>query len=121
MPEAIQNKDGAQKQDCEMNAAKRFVQALRKAHPRQAFIIGGDGLMSHQPLMETVIENGLHCIFVAKPGDHKYLFQWIEDFKQLPSVEVKDKQGRCHQYRWQNDVPLTANKTQFASTLSNIA
>jgi hypothetical protein len=45
MPEAIQNKDGTQKQDCETNAAKRFVQALRKAHPRQAFIIGGDGLM----------------------------------------------------------------------------
>jgi hypothetical protein len=60
--------------------------------------------------METVIENGLHCLFVAKPGDHKYLFQWIEDFKQLPNVEVKDKQGRCHQYRWQNDVPLNGKQ-----------
>ena len=60
MPEAIQNKDGNKKQDCESNAAKRFVAALKKTHPRQGFIIGGDGLMSHQPLMETVIENIMH-------------------------------------------------------------
>ncbi len=106
MPEAIQNTDGTKKQDCESKAAKRFIEALKKAHPRQGFIIGGDGLMSHQPMMESVIKNGLHCLFVAKPGDHKYLFEWIETFTQLPSLEIKDQKGRLHQYRWQNDVPL---------------
>jgi hypothetical protein len=75
MPEAIQNKDGSKKQDCESKAAKRFVQSLRKTHPRQGFILCGDGLMSHQPLMETMTENGMHCLFVAKPGDHQYLFE----------------------------------------------
>jgi len=60
MPEAIQNTDGTKKQDCESKAAKRFIEALKKAHPRQGFIIGGDGLMSHQPMMETVIEKGMH-------------------------------------------------------------
>ncbi len=51
MPEAIQNTDGTtkvgslgEKQDCESKAAKRFVQALKKAHPQQGFIIAGDGL-----------------------------------------------------------------------------
>ena len=106
MPEAIQNTDGTKKQNCESKAAKRFIESLKKAHPRQGFIICGDGLMSHQPLMETVIKNGMHCLFVAKPGDHKYLFEWIEAFDQLPSLEVKDQKGRTHQYRWQNDVPL---------------
>jgi hypothetical protein len=98
MPEAIQNKDGNKKQDCESNAAKRFVAALKKTHPRQGFIIGGDGLMSHQPLMETVIENGMHCLFVAKPGDHKYLFEWVDTFKALPSLEVADEKGHRHHY-----------------------
>lgn len=106
MPEAIQNTDGTKKQDCESKAAKRFVEALKKAHPRQGFIIGGDGLMSHQPMIETVLENDMHYLFVAKPGDHQYLFEWIETFDQLPSLEIKDHKGRLHQYRWQNDVPL---------------
>jgi len=110
MPEAIQNKDGNKKQDCESSAAKRFVAALKKTHPRQGFIIGGDGLMSHQPLMETVIENGMHCLFVAKPGDHKYLFEWVDTFKALPSLEVTDEKGRRHHYRWQNDVPLNGKQ-----------
>jgi len=106
MPEAIQNTDGTKKQDCESKAAKRFVEALKKAHPRQGFIIGGDGLMSHQPLMETVIENGMHCLFVAKPGDHKYLFEWIEAFDEIPTLEINDNKGRTHQYCWKNNVPL---------------
>jgi hypothetical protein len=110
MPEGIQNKDGSKKQDCESNPAKRFVQSMRKTHPRQGFIICGDGLMSHQPLMETVIENGMHCLFVAKLDDHKYLFEWMDAFKQLLCVEMTDEKGRRHQYRWQNDVPLNGKK-----------
>jgi hypothetical protein len=110
MPEAIQNKDGSKKQDCESKAAKRFVQSLRKTHPCQGFILCGDGLMSHQPLMETVIENSMHCLFVAKPGDHKYLFEWMGAFKELPRVEMMNEKGRSHQYRWKNDVSLNGKK-----------
>lgn len=106
MPEAIQNTDGDKKQDCESKAAKRLVERLKKAHPRQGFIIAGDGLMSHQPLMETVLDNDMHYLFVTKPGDHSYLFEWLEAFPELPSLEIKDEKGRRHQYRWQNDVPL---------------
>jgi len=106
MPEAIQNTDGNSKQDCESKAAKRFVEKLKQTHPRQGFIIAGDGLMSHQPMMETVIDNGMHCLFVAKPGDHQYLFEWVEAFEQLPCIELTDQKGRVHQYRWKNDVPL---------------
>jgi hypothetical protein len=106
MPEPIQNSDGQQKQDCEINAAKRFVANLRKNHPRQKFIIAGDGLMSSQPMMELVRDHDMHSLFVAKPGDHKYLFEWIDTFEQLPELKVTDKQGRMHHYRWQNAVPL---------------
>ncbi|MDQ7051113.1 MAG: hypothetical protein Q9M92_16945 [Enterobacterales bacterium] len=35
MPEAIQNTDGSKKQDCETNAAKRFIDRLKATHPRQ--------------------------------------------------------------------------------------
>ena len=106
MPEAIQNKDGTEKQDCEINAAKRFISNLKKAHPRQGFAICGDGLMSHQPMIETTIDKGMHYLFVAKPGDHKYLFEWVNDFSEVPSFEIIDDTGRTHRYRWKNAVPL---------------
>jgi hypothetical protein len=113
MPEAIQNSDGnntisasKEKQDCETKAAKRFIDRLKSTYPRQKFLICGDGLMSHQPLIKEVMAKGMHYIFVCKPGDHKYLFEWLNDFSELPSLEIKDKKDQTHQYRWQNKVPL---------------
>jgi len=106
MPEAIANTDGHKKQDCETNAAKRFVKKLREAHPRQTFILGGDGLMSHQPMIETALEHDMHFLFVAKPGDHSYLFDWINAFPTLPKREFTDDKKRTHQFSWQNAVPL---------------
>ena len=106
MPEAIKNTDGTKKQDCESKAAKRFIQNLRVAHPRQKFMICGDGLMSHQPMIEVVLENGMHYLFVAKPGDHKYLSEWLDAYNSLPTTEYIDDKGRTHIYTWQNDVPL---------------
>lgn len=46
MPEEIRNTDGATKQDCEMNAAKRLIPKLRKAHPQLGIILTGDDLFS---------------------------------------------------------------------------
>ncbi|NQY65015.1 MAG: hypothetical protein HRT38_15050 [Alteromonadaceae bacterium] len=77
MPEAIKNTDGTKKQDCESKAAKRFIENLRSAHPRQKFMICGDGLMSHQPMIEVTLESDMNYLFVAKPGDHKYLNEWL--------------------------------------------
>jgi hypothetical protein len=106
MPEAIANTDGTEKQDCESKAAKRFIKNLRQAHPRQGFLIVGDGLMSHQPMIESFIDEGCHFLFVAKPGDHKYLFEWLDDFAELPSCQFVDEKGCTHYYRWKNEVPL---------------
>jgi len=110
MPEAIANTDGSKKQDCESNAAKRFIKNLKRAHPRQGFLIVGDGLMSHQPMIETYLKEGAHVLFVAKPGDHKYLFEWLDTYTELPSLECTDKKNYSHHYRWQNKVPLHGDK-----------
>src|SRR5262244_2835382 len=39
MPEPIVNRDGTDKNDCERNAAKRFVAKLRQDHPHLKFIV----------------------------------------------------------------------------------
>lgn len=106
MPEAIENTDGHKKQDCESNAAKRFVRRLKSTHPRQGFLLCGDGLMSHQPMIEEFIAQGVHYLFVAKPGDHTFLIEWIDAYPDRPSLERIDAQGRTHRYRWKNVVPL---------------
>jgi len=110
MPEFISNTDGSKKQDCESKAAKRFIKNLRQAHPRQGFLIVGDGLMSHQPMIETFINEGTHVLFVAKPGDHSYMMEWLETYTKIPDYEYKDDKGHMHFYRWKNKVPLHGEK-----------
>jgi len=43
-PEQISNQDGTEKQDCEINAGKRCIQKIRKAHPKLNIVITADGL-----------------------------------------------------------------------------
>jgi hypothetical protein len=50
----IQNSDGNNKQDCEINAAKRLIAKIRKTHPKLPIIIGGDGLYSKQPFIDDL-------------------------------------------------------------------
>jgi hypothetical protein len=43
-PEPITRQDGASKNDCERNAAKRLLSALRREHPHLKLIVVEDGL-----------------------------------------------------------------------------
>jgi len=110
MPEQIVNSDGATKQDCEINAAKRFVKRLRKDFPQISLMIGGDALFSKRPIIEEVLNSRMHYLFAAKPSDHKYMFEWVTTYNQLPKLEFLDKTGRRHCYEWMNDVPLNGDK-----------
>lgn len=109
MPEAIHNTDGELKQDCEMNAAKRLIPKLRQTHPKLGFIIGGDALFSKQPIIEDVLNNDMHYLFVAKPDDHEYMMAYIDVARQIQgvhSISLPQKDGKIHKYEWSNDVPL---------------
>src|SRR6266436_5305290 len=54
MPEPIGRHDGTDKNDCERNAAKRFVAKLRQDHPHLKFIVTEDSLSSNAPHLETL-------------------------------------------------------------------
>jgi hypothetical protein len=111
MPEPIANSEtGYLKQDCEINAAKRFIEHLKKDHPRLGVLITGDGLFSKAPMVNLVLEHKMHFVFVAKPNDHKYMMQWIADCDVSSEVSVNDFRRRTHRYTYQNQVPLNANK-----------
>jgi len=112
-PEPIQNSDGYTKQDCEMNAGKRILGKIRKAHPKLPIIITGDDLYSKQPFVDALKENSMSYILVAKPTDHKTLFEWVGEITAMGGaehLEFIDKKGKCHKYQWVNDVPLNGSR-----------
>ena len=108
MPEEIRNTDGATKQDCEMNAGKRIIPKLRRAHPQLGIILGGDDLFSRQPIIEDTLAARMHYLFVAKPESHVYLMNWLNAYPRLHQYEASDlkKSNVRYVYQWMNNVPL---------------
>ncbi len=112
-PEPIQNVDGTSKQDCERNAGKRLIQKIREAHPKLNIVITGDSLFSNQPFLNTLKANRMSFMLVAKPGDHKFLFNHLSGIKKLNKInhlEFHDLKGRLHIYEWVNGVPLNGSQ-----------
>lgn len=111
-PEPISNKDGAKKQDCEINAGKRLVSKIKQAHPKLEIIIAGDGLYSKQPFVDELKKAGMSYILVAKPTDHKILFEWADELTALGDghkLEINQPKGKRHEYEWINKVPLNGS------------
>ena len=112
-PEAISNRDGTKKQDCERNAAKRLVPNIRATYPKLKIIVTADGLYSNQPFIDELKKANMSFILVAKPSDHKVLFEWVNELLQLDgggSLELVDDKGRRHRYQWVNQVALNGTK-----------
>src|SRR5256886_13242243 len=78
MPEPIVKLDGTAKNDCERNAAKRFIAKLRQDHPHLKCIITEDSLSSNAPHIETLHDSGCRYILGVKEGDHAYLFKHVQ-------------------------------------------
>jgi len=91
-----------------IHAAKRFIKKLKTDHPRLGIIVTGDGLFSKGPMIDQVLAEKLHFLFVAKPTDHQYMMDWIAAFDSLPQVVSTDLKGRHHNYTYVNQVPLSA-------------
>ena len=114
MPEPIVKQDGTAKNDCERNAAKRFLVKLRQDHPHLNFIVTEDSLSSNAPHIETLQDHGCHYILGVKEGEHAYLFkqaQAAEDAGRMTAYARHDRAaGVVHRFRFVNDVPLNASR-----------
>lgn len=112
-PEPVANSDGNTKQDCEINAGKRIVKKIRRTHPKLKMVITADGLYSKQPFIDVLKANRMSFILVAKPTDHKLLFEWVDELDGLGQgghLQFSDDKGRRHVYRWVNQVPLNGSR-----------
>jgi hypothetical protein len=114
MPEPIIKHDGTKKNDCERNAAKRFITKLRHDHPHLKFIITEDSLSSNAPHIETLHDAGCHYILGVKAGDHTYLFNQVQAAEAAGAVTYYERHDRAtdvvHRFRFINAMPLNASR-----------
>ncbi len=113
-PEFITPQDGQAKQDCEINAAKRWLAAHAGRYSTGNDTLLGDDLYAHQPFCRQVLLHGFHFLFTCKPASHPHLTQWVQALEPGRTLHtfrlrVKGRGNRWeqHQYRWASHVPLT--------------
>jgi hypothetical protein len=111
-PETIQNQDGSEKNDCERNAAKRFIENFKREHPHLKVIVIADGIASNAPYIRLLEEYKMRYILGAKPGDHKFLFDLADASEETKEYEIWDDRGFFHQFRYINDVSLNKSNQE---------
>jgi hypothetical protein len=115
-PELITPQDGHEKQDCEIEAGKRWVSVYGKYYARWNVAILGDDLFSRQPFCLTLKDNKLHFILVCKPDSHAYLYESVAFLAAQGALGTYQKRiwngkhGENNTYRYANLLPLHGGK-----------
>jgi hypothetical protein len=110
-PEFITPQDGHTKQDCEIAAAKRWLEDNSAQYAPLKATLLGDDLYCHQPFCRRTLLHGLDFIFVCKPESHPTLYNWVNLLQrpQLGTLKARVKVGahfHTYTYRYANGVPL---------------
>jgi hypothetical protein len=112
-PEFIVPQDGHKKQDCEIAAAKRWLEKNSERYADLKVTLLGDDLYAHQPTCRRALLYGFHFLFVCKPESHTALYQWVNLLQPDSGLHrlkrrVKNAKGHweTHTYRFANGAPL---------------
>jgi len=112
-PEFIVPQDGHEKQDCELQAAKRWVEKRGDFYAKRGVTILGDDLFSRTPFCRELKDKGLHFNLVCKPDSHPHLYQSVAFLAAngvLGSRVVRRWMGKYAEistYRYANKLPLS--------------
>ncbi len=109
-PEPIISTDGSNKNDCELNAFKRFIPKFRKEHPKIGAIFCLDALYASEPAIKLLFENDCHFITAVKETQSALFRQVNEgDTKEHEyTYEIGDKVKKqvIHRYRYAENFHL---------------
>jgi hypothetical protein len=115
-PEFIAPRDGAEKQDCERNAAKRWLErhGPAVAHRRPIFL--GDDLFACQPIATVIQRVGGNFILTCKPASHQTIAEYLHgaELEQHRQTAVTRGKRTTTIYRWLAAVPLRATDDALA-------
>jgi len=107
-PEFIAPQDGAEKQDCERNAAKRWLGKHGPAMARYQPIYLGDDLFACQPIVTAIRQEGGSFILTCKPSSHPTIAEYISGAALEEHRQTVVQRGKrvTHIYHWLAGVPL---------------
>ena len=111
-PEFVQPQDGHDKQDCEINAATRWLTQWAQHYVPWGITVLGDDLYCHQPFCQRVIEAKAEFLFTCKPDSHPAVYEWVADLTRIERVDNisrtrwTGKKRLTDTYRYLNQVPL---------------
>jgi len=113
-PEMIRNtEDGPyEKQDCERNAAKRWLEKHADEYAWLSPTLLGDDLYSQYPFCSAVVEKGYSFIFTCKDTSHPWIAETVAN-SFLEEHTRREWNGRHHlryTYRWLNGVDIRNRK-----------
>ena len=111
-PEFITPQDGSEKQDCERNAARRWITRNADRFSGRSVTILADDLHCNQPFCELLLDHHLDFILTCKPSSHATLYEEVTLLDQCGGVthcEDRVWTGQGYQlwhYRFVEHVPL---------------
>ena len=112
-PEFVVPQDGHEKQDCEIQAGKRWLAQHGAFYAQRGATVLGDDLYSRQPFCQALRAWKLHFILVCKPDAHVQLYLTVDFLaaKGLLGQKVvrrwNGRFGEIHTYRYAEHLPLT--------------
>jgi hypothetical protein len=111
-PEFIVPQDGAEKQDCERNAAKRWLARHGPTLARYRPVYLGDDLFACQPIATAIQDGGGNFILTCKPSSHQTITEYLTgaDLEEHRQTVSQPGKRSTHIYRWLCDVPLRASE-----------
>ena len=111
-PEFVRPQDGAEKQDCELNAATRWLADWGGDYRPLGITVLGDDLYCHEPFCREVVKRGMDFILVCKPASHAIVYEWLEFLQRGGAVNTVVRRrwtGRRREidtYRYATAIPL---------------
>jgi hypothetical protein len=108
--EIIGNKDGEKKQDCELVAGKRWLEAHADAYAWLKPTVLGDDLYSNRPFCAMVVQRGWSFIFTCKEESHRWLMETVSNsfMKEVREEKWEARKKKRVSYTWKylNGVPV---------------
>ena len=101
------------KQDCELKAAHRLLEKIRKRFPKLAITIGGDALYANGPFMKACVTHKMDYLFRYKDTVMPTLY---EEFESLEKEMEKETEK---EYEYVNSVGY-GNGTKQTEGITNI-
>jgi hypothetical protein len=77
-PELVRPQDGAEKQDGELNAAKRWLADWGDDYSPLGVTVLGDDLYCHEPFCRAVLKWGMDFILVCQPASPPIVYEWLD-------------------------------------------